>query len=301
MKKKKVILFLACLSLCIWSCEKEVEFNLEDSEPKLVVEGSIEEGLPPIVILTKSLGFFSKIDLSSLENSFLHGAEITVSDDQNTVVLKEYEIRNNGFSYFIYSVDSSDINAMNFLGTFGKEYHLNIKLNNKEFTASTSIPFPKPFDSLWSKIPDEAEMPEDYPDSRLLYAQFTDPDTLGNYFRFFTKRNSEDFLAPLYSTYNDEISNGTKMEMQINSGFQRGDSLNRDTYGYFYKGDTVVVKWSAIDKNTYYFWNTLEFSSGTSGNPFAAPIKVTSNIKGDDVLGIWGGYGSVYDTLIIQE
>src|SRR5690554_2428154 len=125
---KKVILFLACLSLCIWSCEKEVEFNLEDSEPKLVVQGSIEEGLPPIVILTKSLGFFSKIDLSSLENSFLHGAEITVSDDQNTVVLKEYEIRNNGFSYFIYSVDSSDINAMNFLGTFGKEYHLNIKL-----------------------------------------------------------------------------------------------------------------------------------------------------------------------------
>ncbi|MCY1535045.1 hypothetical protein D9M68_704340 [compost metagenome] len=77
------------------------------------------------------------------------------------------------------------------------------------------------------------------------------------------------------------------------------DTFNFMTYSYFERGDTVTVKWSAIDRTTYTFWQTLEFSIGTTGNPFSTPIKVGSNVS-NGALGIWAGYSSAYKTLIIN-
>jgi hypothetical protein len=68
------LLPLVCLFYL--SCEKEVDINLNTGEPKLVVDGQIETNNYPLVILTKSIGYFSKIDLSTLQNSFVHGAVV---------------------------------------------------------------------------------------------------------------------------------------------------------------------------------------------------------------------------------
>ena len=38
----------------------------------------------------------------------------------------------------------------------------------------------------------------------------------------------------------------------------------------------------------------------SSGNPFSAPTTVTTNIEGGG-LGVWGGYGATYDTLILVD
>jgi hypothetical protein len=84
------------------------------------------------------------------------------------------------------------------------------------------------------------------------------------------------------------------------AGFRKADTIDRETFGYFYKGDTVVVKWSSIDKKTYEFWNTLEFSYGTTGNPFSSPVEVNGNIS-NGALGVWAGYGNAFDTLIIPR
>src|SRR5690606_27180752 len=112
--------------------------------------------------------------------------------------------------------------------------------------------------------------------------------------------NSEAFLPPFYSTENDELVNGNTVRLSLNSGFNKMDSIDRETFGYFYKGDTVVIKWCAIDKAVYDFWHTLEFSYGASGNPFASPVEIMTNIKGG-ALGVWAGYGSTFDTLVITQ
>ena len=54
-----VLLTLFALSLI--GCEKKVEFNLKDASELLTVDASIETGQDPVVILTKSLNYFSKI------------------------------------------------------------------------------------------------------------------------------------------------------------------------------------------------------------------------------------------------
>ena len=82
-------------------------------------------------------------------------------------------------------------------------------------------------------------------------------------------------------------------------GEPRSIKFNRDSTGVAYPGDTVTLKWCSIDKATYDFWSTYEYSLGTLGNPFSTPIHVKSNIS-NNALGIWAGYGAVFKTLIIE-
>lgn len=293
-----------CFATCLFfilgfsSCQKEIHINLKPGSEKVVVEGSIEVGQPPFILLTKTIGFFSKIDENTLSDIFLHDAVITVSNNTQTVTLKEYQINISGSPYYFYTIDSAYAQAFNFKGAFGGTYNLKITYQGKDYTSVTSIPYCKPLDSLWALPPAAADMPEGHPDAMLLYAKYTDPDTLGNRVRYYTKRNSEGFLTSLFSTYDDHIVNGTTVNFGISAGVNKADTFDRATYGYFYKGDTIIVKWSSIDKNVFNFWQTLEYAGLSTGNPFASPVEVSTNISGG-ALGVWAGYGSTYDTLII--
>ena len=300
MKHSRFFLLVLTLMIFFASCEKEVEFDLGTSAEKVVIEGTIETGIPPYVFLTKSIGFFAKVDFGTLSNSFLHDARITVSDGTRSLVLREYQVDNAGVSFYFYSVDSADLSALTFLGTAGKTYRLTVEYGGKIYESVTKIPYPKALDSLWAKAPPPEEMPKDHPNSMLLFARYTDPDTLGNKVRYFTKRNQQPFLAPYYSVNDDAIINGSRIDIQLNAGFDRMDTIDEETFGYFYKGDTVIVKWSAIDKGVFDFWRTLEFSYGATGNPFASPVEISSNISGG-ALGVWAGYANTFDTLIIPQ
>lgn len=291
---------LACCTLTWASCEKTVNFHLNNEETKLVVEGSIETGKNPIVKLSHSIGFFSEVDLQTLANSYIHGAIIKVSDGFDSVTLKEYYTPQNQGNQYYYSVDTTNPHALQFVGTPGKWYKLTIQYAGKTYTSQTAIPFPKPLDSIWAVAPPPQEMPKKYPDSRLLYVQYTDPDTPGNRVRYFTKRNSGPFLSPLYSVYDDEIINGKTIQIQLPAGVLKTGKMNSDTSGYFYKGDTVIVKWCSIDKGVFDFWQTLDYSYGSTGNPFSSPVEITTNIQGG-ALGVWAGYGATFDTLIIKN
>jgi hypothetical protein len=54
-----------------------------------------------------------------------------------------------------------------------------------------------------------------------------------------------------------------------------------------------------IDKGVYTFWNTYAFAQRAVGNPFSSPINVKTNIS-NGALGIWAGYGSSFDTLVVK-
>ena len=86
---------LALLFLIAFYSACETEFIPENinSEPELVVEGYIELGedaLPPYVILTRSRPFFNTIDSNQLNNIFVRGAEVIVSNNGQSVRLTEF-------------------------------------------------------------------------------------------------------------------------------------------------------------------------------------------------------------------
>lgn len=300
--KKALLYFTAIAGFCAFiSCEKEVKFNLPASiTEKVVVEGGIEIGTPPVVLLTNSFGFFSKLDLSTLQNAFISGAQISVSDGSRTVNLREYSIDTMGNFYKFYSVDSSNIADLTFLGQAGRSYQLKIVIGDETYESVTTIPQPVPaaFDSIWSE-PFETPDP-DHPEYRRVMVRYNDPPELGNRYRIFIQQNDRPFIAGRFSTMNDDIINGTSTNLDFYNVISPMDTSTQEGRFAFFPDDKVTIKFSAIDRTTYNFWQTLDFSVGTTGNPFSTPVKVPSNIS-NGALGIWGGYAPIYKTVIVRQ
>ena len=288
-----VILVLTLIS----SCEKTVTFDLDEQEQVTVVDASIEDGRPPMVILSKSFGYFSKISPEILLNSFIHGAEVTISDGSRSERLKEYSftIVDTNKVYY-YSADSSSVNGL-FRGALNKAYSLEIKIDGKTFTANTTIPaLTKKLDSLWWKKPPFTTDTT----KALLMTRVTDPPGLGNYIRYFTKVDNGPFLPGMTSAYDDQIIDGTTYEIEVERGVDRNADIDPEDYAFFKRGDSVTVKFTNIDRATFDFWRTMEYSYSSIGNPFSSPTKVLGNVSGG-ALGYFGGYAVQYISLQIPK
>jgi len=294
----------ACLlSGCVLfgSCEKEVHIDLDSGAAKLVVEGSVETGLPPYVVLTRSLGFLSRIDRSTLESSFVHDAVVRISDGDRTVTLREYTV-DSGFNskFCFYSIDTADPAALQFRGEVNHTYNLTVGHGGKTYTATTTIPAGAPLDSLWIARPEQSVLHK-MPGARLIYFRYTDPDTFGNYVRYYTRKNSDIFYpAAGGSVYSDEIVNGGAVVSTVSVGYNRSRMPSFDSLGVAFLGDTITVKWCAIDHGVYDFWSSYEYAAGSQGSPFSSPINLHTNISGG-ALGIWAGYGATFRTIVVAD
>lgn len=304
MKSLTPLFLVFIFSLMFASCEKEVDIKLKTGEPTLVVEGVIETDQLPYVTLTRSMGFFDKIDLNTID--FVNNAQVVVQDltNQQQITLREYvvdtTVGNQVFSFSIYGPDLNDPNAMAFKGQAEHLYRLSILSEGKSYEGVTKIPNTAPLDSVW------VEAVPGLPGYAALKAYYNDPDTVGNSVRIETlrKRKEKDGLPEVFETsfnsvYDDAIINGTRIPLSIDLGYNKAQEIKQEdfrTLGYLKTGDTVTLKWSGIDRQVFKFWELMTVAEGSVGNPFASPTKVIGNVKG--ALGVWGGYGPLYYTVI---
>jgi hypothetical protein len=286
-------IFFIIMVITFSSCEKNVDLNLKAAEPLLVVDAQIESGNAPIVVLTKSLGYFSKISPEILANSFVRNADVYVSNGVLTHKLKEYAIPlAPGYIAYFYTNDFLSSSTA-FVGALNTTYTLRVVLEGKEYTASTKI-LNNAFslDSIWTK-PAPATVDTT---RRLFYIKTTDPPGLGNSGRYFTKKNSEPFLAGENSVFDDQIVDGTTLSSIVPPGIDRNNRKTGEDI-LFKKGDTITMKYCNVDRATYNFWNTWEFAFQSIGNPFAQPNKVLGNIS-NGALGAFCGYAVQQKTVI---
>ena len=293
---RSISVILSFYVVILYSCEKTITFHLDDSASKLVVEATIENDQAPLVFLSKSLDYFSKISPDILAGSFVHNAEVYISNGTVTERLKEYSIPiANQYAIYYYSTDTSNPGPA-FLGQLKTAYSLRIINNGQEYLANTTIPnITKRIDSIgWRPAP-----PNNDTGKVELMVKATDPPGFGDYIRYFTKRNSEPFYPGLNSVFDDQVIDGTTYEVQVERGVDRNLSIPED-FVFFEKGDTVTLKLCNIDKTTFDFWRTMEFSYSNLGNPFSSPTKVLGNIS-NGALGYFGGYAAQFRTIIIPR
>jgi hypothetical protein len=291
----RIMLFITMLALIFSACEKDISVNPPSQEQQLVVEGRFENGGFPVVVLTRSLSYFSQVDPAVLLGSFVHDATVTVSNGRKTMTLKEQAVNTSLGKAFAYLPDNSQP-ANNFRGEVGGSYTLQINADNKAYESVTTIP-PNGLvlDSLWwalVKLDNDSSMAR-------LWVRVKDSPAMGNYGRYFTKRNSEPFLPGLNSVVDDQLVNGTTFEIPVDAGVNKNQRLDLDTYAFFNIGDTVTMKFCNIDKATWDFWRTLDFAFNSNGNPFSSPTKILGNVPG--ALGYWGGYTVTYKTIVISR
>jgi len=293
MKKWLLILLTGMLFI---GCEKNINFDLNEAPATLVVDANIENNLPPIVVLTKSLDYFSSVNPSIIQNLFVHDAEVTISNGIKTHRLKEYaQPMDGGYNFYMYSIDTANM-ATAFNGELNTTYTLKISSEGKQYEATTQIPtLAKQIDSLWWK---KAPFQDDT-SKVIVMIKATDPPGLGNYVRYFTKKNSEQFLPGRNSVFDDQVIDGTTYELQLDPGIDFNNKVPQDS-NFFKRGDTVTLKLCNIDKASYKFWSTWEFAYQSIGNPFAQPNKVLGNVS-NGALGAFYGYAAVYRTLVIPK
>lgn len=292
MKFLKPISFVLII-LLFASCEKDVDFQLQDVEPRLVVDAQIENGQYPFAVLTKSMDYFSQISPQQLAALFVHGADITISNGTLTHRLKEYSIQlAPGITGYFYTIDSANM-ATAFKGERLKNYTLKIISEGKEYASSVSIPgYTAKLDSMWVRqAPDNPD-----PKKRVVYIRSTDPPGRGDYMRYFTKINSQPFYAPPNSVWDDQVVDGKTFNVTLQLGYDKNNPIKADS-NFAKKGDTITIRFCNIDKSVYTFWSTWEFSQQAIGNPFSQPNKVISNIS-NGALGVFSGYGATYKTII---
>jgi len=314
------ISILALLSLFFGACTTDIELDLPDPIEKIVVEASIESGSTPLVLLNKNFAYFGTFTIDQYQENFVKGATVSVSDGEITRELEEFcwsylsdaektlyagflgidldSIPNN-FEFCMYGFFNPLVEGI--VGEDGKSYTLDINTaEGQHLYARTTIPFCPTVDSLHFEQHNNPEYPEYYQ----MWGQFSEPDTIGNFYRYYTKTNSGALLAAPNSVFDDLIINGQNdLPISFNKAEAGGPSEDSDfqTYGYFMYGDTVTLKWVSIDQASYRFWQSVEYSANSAG-PFGTAVNVQSNIVGENVLGAWIGYGiGTEETIVVNE
>lgn len=288
----KKVTFILVICIFIFSCEKNITFKLNSVESLLVVDATIENNQRPQVILTKSFDYFSNINASLLSQSFVHNAEVSISNGFITQQLKEFSYQIEGIKIYYYSTDSSS----SFKGKVNTSYNLVIKSDDKSYNATTTIPFiAKLIDTIfWKPAPFTNDS-----NNVVLFIRSTDPPGLGNYIRYFTKKNQFPFFPGRNSVFDDQLVDGTSYQIRVEPGIDRNKIIPSDS-NYFKRGDVVVFKLCNIDKATFKFWSTWEFAYASVGNPFSQPNKVVGNIS-NGALGAFYGYAADYKSIKIPK
>ena len=292
---KKFLIIIVSIIL-FNSCEKELDIHLPKPDVKLVVEGWIENGEYPIVIISRNSSYFAPIDTNFLMDSlFITNALVVVSDgfinDTRKPTIDIGAFQNGAWPIIFYK-------GSKLIGTVNTNYTLYIEAEGEIITGQTTIPDLVSFDSLWWK-------PEIGTGDTLgfIHAMISDNPAERNYYRLFSKRIGRDynFIPITASVYDDLYFNGLSFEYVMMRGeinYDDEDLYLDPEFGKYKKGDTVLVKLSSIDKSHYDFWRTITEDAMAGGNPFTNPVTIRHNVNG--ALGVFGGYGSTIDTVIIQ-
>lgn len=317
------ILVASIALFVVTACEQDVELDIPAGDQQVVVEGWVHLDEAPVVLLSRSTEPYGDFGLTSfLDSTFVRGATVSVNGwPLQEVRLQDLPDRQKERAAGLFSfpkevltlypdldpalqqvladtagIDTATLGAFIRLPAYsdttgtirGQEfgvYGLTADVGDERVTATTTIPRLSGLDSLsFAYIDDEPGFAE-------VYLHITVPSDVNRYIRYATKRNDEPFLYPDAggSVFDNGIYAGQgSIRLPVERAYPDGADPEPAVFGLFEVGDTVVVEWSDIDRQTFDYWFTVENDGGDS--PFSSATRILSNVNGG--LGVWAGYGS---------
>ncbi len=236
---KYSILFAALL--CLASCEKVVQLDLNNSVPSVVIQGNIYDQPGPYYIrISKSVNF----DESSTYPP-VTGARVEITDNfSQTEVLSE-------------PIPGTYVTSK-LRGFQGRTYSLSVKTDNVTFKSSSTMPFAVRIDSISFNV-------SPFSGEKVTTIRFNDPPVTINYYRIVYYINS--VLQKEFYTLDDDLFQGAMVRFGLQS---RGSEIK------LAKGDKVTIWLESIDKGVYEYFRTTGMESGQSTSP-ANPVSNISN------------------------
>jgi len=265
----KTGIFLVSFFIIIVSCEKDINWEVNESQTRLIAEGMItDEYKQHSIALTKSHSYYN----SDIPEPVCE-AEVTISVDDT--VYRFIEI--NVFPGLYMS-------QVPFSGVAGKSYYLSIKLKNeifgnKEYTAFSVLKQPFNLDSINIFF---YENPSDglfnY-ESKMYFTIFgKEPETTGDYYILKVYKNNTLFTERItdLQLIDDRWCNGLNIIKTADFGFFQPVSQN----------DTLLLEILSIENEYYNYLNQIKQELGAK-DPFGF-LAPPSNIQGNISNGAMG-------------
>ncbi|MCC8070836.1 MAG: DUF4249 domain-containing protein [Bacteroidales bacterium] len=268
------------LSLCLSACADDEVERLTNADMPLVVEGWIEEGEYPVVMVTRAVNLLDTI--GDLEQYVEKWCRVTISDDAQSVILTG-RVDKNYTPPFVYTTSAIK-------GQMGHTYHLKVETESQTVESdATILPYTK-IDSLRVK-------PCLDTDTLYRLVAYLSPDQEG-YYKFFSRVVNEEtrYYSSFLGTF-DGLTYNTSNGIDVMKGIH--DTYEGHFTPYYHLGDTVRVKLCSLEPSLYAFWKAYEDAVSLSGNLFFTSTKgCPSNIPG--ALGYWAAYGYSARTIVIK-
>lgn len=257
-------IFLASLLLLIGStfvsCEKEIEVDLNSSDPKIVIEALVELDSLATVKITRSQNYNQEGGFPPVDSAI-----VTIADNMgNTEILKQN-------SAGLYT-------AKTIKGVEGYTYNLLVSVEGKDYTSTSTMPKQVKIDSLYMYyVP---SFKKAYP-----MVQFQDIPGERNYYRTVLFINNKRVRAALSVTDDEDRDGATISFLQTyDEDYNNGEDIKQ--------GDIISVDLQCIDKGAYTYFESLGRIGSTLTNP-------TSNIVGG-ALGYFSAFTSNTETTIAE-
>lgn len=259
--------------LLLGSCGDDMP---ERGTPQLVVDGWIDDGGFPVVLLTTSLPVTTQGENIEEAWRFVVGtASVTVSDGEREVALTA-RVDRRYYPPFVYTTGE-------LRGQAGRSYRLHVEWEGGEAEATTTLPATMPPANMEIKKCAESDTLYE------LTASFHNPPGEHRYYKAFTRPADERsyYRSAFMGTYD-----GSLLSEDARIAIFRGHDVSlRNFTPYFVSGERILVKLCAIDRPAFDFWKSYEDMVSLSRNPlFPVTVNLRGNVRG--ALGYWCGYGA---------
>lgn len=240
---------LAALSLVITftACEKVIDVDLNNSDPKMVIEGQLaDDGDIGWIALTRSVNFDESNDFPKVSN-----AEVIITDNEgNTEMLTEA-------LEGLYVTNSV-------MGVPGRTYTVEVTVDGETYTAVSSMPTPIEIDTITFYT-------GFFPGSKFVDVTFQDIPGQDNYFLILQYQNGDAIDQGTFPLGSDRLVDGDPITFTF---FYEEEELA--------EGDTMAYELYVIDKGVYEYFRTLNqlANAAQSASPANPITNFTNNPLG---------------------
>ena len=190
----KIIIPILCSILFLVGCDKEISLALDNTNPTLVIDGSVTDQAGP---------YFVQLSLST---PITNPTTIVGVNNARVIITDQTGIKDS-----LLFVSNGLYKTQKIKGVEGGTYNLEVIIDQKKYTASSTMPKKVNLDSLRiNTFPFNGEI------RYSVIPVYSDPITLGNSYRFIQKIN--DTLDPTFHVFDDNLNNGKVNQRPLRGG-----------------------------------------------------------------------------------
>lgn len=252
------------------------DVRLPVASPELVIDGWIETGKAPVVMVTTTVPVGDVIgDEEELKKYVVIWGKVTISDGEREVVLTGMK-NDDYFPPYIYTTSAIK-------GEAGKTYSIKVEYSGRTATATTTIPEAVPLDNL------KVRRSSSDKDSYYITGHLKDNPDTKDYYKIFIRKHKKDstFVPSFLGLINDDILDSNGDEIPVNNVI---DNMDRENSTLFSADDYVFIRFCTLDEASYNYWSDFDDITMSQNPLFPVTSRIRSNIKGG--LGHWSGYGA---------